>query len=138
MNLGIISRSGRSYPDSAGYDFIQTDAGAYPGVSGGPLLNSKGDVVGMITMASERGNMGFATPINVIKQILPRLVKGEKFAWGWLGVPDVGYLAGTGKDARTSSRERRRGQFGVAGTARRARRHSKAGRDFLGQRNPSR
>lgn len=86
MNLGIISRSGRSYPDSASYDFIQTDAGAYPGGSGGPLLNSKGHVIGIITMASERGNMGFATPVNVIKRILPRLANGEKFAWGWLGV----------------------------------------------------
>ncbi|HEY2918231.1 MAG TPA: trypsin-like peptidase domain-containing protein [Candidatus Binatia bacterium] len=86
MNLGIISRSGRSYPDSASYEFIHTDAGAYPGGSGGPLLNSKGHVIGMITMASERGNMGFATPINVIKRVLPRLANGEKFAWGWLGV----------------------------------------------------
>lgn len=86
MNLGIISRAGRTYPDSASYDFIQTDAGAYPGGSGGPLLNSKGHVIGMITMASDRGNMGFATPINVIKRIIPRLVNGEKFAWGWLGV----------------------------------------------------
>jgi serine protease Do len=86
MNLGIISRTGRSYPDSASYDFIQTDAGGYAGGSGGPLLNSKGHVVGMITMASERGNMGFATPINVIKKVIPRLMNGEKFAWGWLGV----------------------------------------------------
>ena len=86
MSLGIISRSGRSYPDSASYEFIQTDAGAYPGGSGGPLLNSQGNVIGMITMASERGNMGFATPINVIKRVLPRLANGEKFAWGWLGV----------------------------------------------------
>ena len=86
MSLGIISRAGKTYPDSAAFDFIQTDAGAYPGVSGGPLLNSHGDVVGMITMASERGNLGFATPINLIKKILPRLVSGEKFAWGWLGV----------------------------------------------------
>ena len=86
MSLGIISRAGRTYPDSAGYDFVQTDAGAYPGVSGAPLLNSQGHVVGMITMASERGNLGFATPINLIKKILPRLAKGEKFAWGWLGV----------------------------------------------------
>jgi serine protease Do len=86
MNMGIISRSGRSYPESASFDYIQTDAGAYAGGSGGPLLNSKGHVVGMITMASERGNMGFATPINVIKRVLPRLANGEKFAWGWLGV----------------------------------------------------
>jgi serine protease Do len=86
MNLGIISRPGRSYPDSASYEFIQTDAGGYAGGSGGPLLNSKGHVIGMITMASERGNMGFAAPINVIKRIIPRLMRGEKFAWGWLGV----------------------------------------------------
>jgi serine protease Do len=86
MSLGIISRPGRSYPESASYEFIQTDAGAYAGGSGGPLLNSKGHVMGMITMASERGNMGFATPINVIRKIIPRLLSGEKFAWGWLGV----------------------------------------------------
>lgn len=86
MNLGIISRSGRSFPDSASYDFIQTDAGAYPGGSGGPLLSSKGHVIGMITMASERGNMGFATPINVVKRMIPRLMGGEKLVWGWLGV----------------------------------------------------
>lgn len=86
MNLGIISRPGRTYADSASFDFIQTDAGAYSGGSGGPLLNSKGHVIGMITMASERGNMGFATPINVVKRIIPRLLSGEKFAWGWLGV----------------------------------------------------
>jgi serine protease Do len=86
MNLGIISRPGRSYPDSASYEFIQTDAGAYPGGSGGPLINRKGQIIGMITMASERGNMGFATPINVIKRMIPRLMDGEKFVWGWLGV----------------------------------------------------
>lgn len=86
MNLGIVSRSGRSYRDSASFEFIQTDAGGYPGGSGGPLLNSQGHVIGMITMASERGNMGFAVPINVIKRMMPRLAAGEKFAWGWLGV----------------------------------------------------
>ncbi|HWP24439.1 MAG TPA: PDZ domain-containing protein, partial [Candidatus Binatia bacterium] len=53
---------------------------------GGPLLNTKGHVIGMITMASERGNMGFATPINVIKRVVPRLASGQKLAWGWLGV----------------------------------------------------
>lgn len=86
MSLGIISRAGRSYRDSASFEYIQTDAGAYPGGSGGPLLNSSGQVIGIITMASERGNMGFATPINVIKRMLPRLASGEKLAWGWLGV----------------------------------------------------
>ncbi|MGE5301688.1 MAG: S1C family serine protease [Alphaproteobacteria bacterium] len=89
MSLGVISRSGRTYSESASYEFIQTDAGAYAGGSGGPLLNSKGHVIGMITMASERGNMGFATPINVIRKMIPRLLNGDKFAWGWLGVQMV-------------------------------------------------
>jgi serine protease Do len=86
MNLGIISRPGRTFQDSAGYEMIQTDAGAYTGGSGGPLLNAKGHVIGMITMASERGSMGFATPINVIKRMVPRLMTGQKLVWGWLGV----------------------------------------------------
>jgi serine protease Do len=89
MSLGVISRPGRTYVDSASYEFLQTDAGAYAGGSGGPLLNSSGHVIGMITMASERGNMGFATPINVIRKMIPRLLSGEKFAWGWLGVQMV-------------------------------------------------
>jgi serine protease Do len=86
MSLGIISRAGRTYQDSAGYDLIQTDAGAYAGGSGGPLLNPKGHVIGMITMASERGSMGFATPINAIKRMVPRLITGHKLVWGWLGL----------------------------------------------------
>jgi serine protease Do len=86
MSLGIISRPGRTYQDSAGYELIQTDAGAYAGGSGGPLLNSKGHVIGMITMASERGSMGFATPVNVIKRIVPRLMIGQKLVWGSLGL----------------------------------------------------
>ena len=86
MSLGIISRPGRTFQDSASYELIQTDAGAYAGGSGGPLLNAKGHVVGMITMASERGSMGFATPINVIKRMIPMLMSGEKPVWGWLGV----------------------------------------------------
>ncbi|HXV84457.1 MAG TPA: trypsin-like peptidase domain-containing protein [Candidatus Binatia bacterium] len=86
MNLGIISRPGRTYQDSAGYEMIQTDAGAYAGGSGGPLLNGRGHVIGMITMASERGSMGFATPINAIKRVVPRLMTGQKLVWGWLGV----------------------------------------------------
>ncbi len=86
MSLGIISRPGRTYQDSAGYELIQTNAGAYAGGSGGPLLNAKGHVIGMITMASERGSMGFATPVNVIKRIVPRLITGQKLVWGSLGL----------------------------------------------------
>jgi S1-C subfamily serine protease len=49
-------------------------------------VDLKGHVVGMITMASQNGNMGFAVPINVIKGVLPRLMQGEKIVWGWMGI----------------------------------------------------
>ncbi len=86
MSVGIVGRQGRSENGLASFDFIQTDAAASPGSSGGPLVNIRAEVVGMITMASQSGNLGFAVPINAIKYILPRLVKGERIVWGWLGV----------------------------------------------------
>lgn len=86
LSFGIISRRGRSQNVLAGFDFIQTSAGASAGSSGGPLVNIRGEVVGMVTMASQSGSMGFAVPISVIKNVLPRLEKGEKIIWGWLGV----------------------------------------------------
>lgn len=86
LSFGIVSRRGRSQNVLAAFDFIQTNAGAYAGSSGGPLVNIRGEAVGMVTMASQNGNMGFAVPISVIKNILPRLEKGEKIVWGWLGV----------------------------------------------------
>lgn len=86
LSTGIISRRGKSQNVLAGFEFIQTDAGASAGSSGGPLVNIKGEAVGMITMASQNGSMGFAVPISVIKNIIPRLVKGGKIVWGWLGI----------------------------------------------------
>jgi S1-C subfamily serine protease len=86
LSLGILSRQGRSQTNSAAFDFLQTNAGASPGGSGGPLVDLRGHVVGMITMASQGGNMGFAVPINAIKRVLPRLLRGEKIVWGWIGV----------------------------------------------------
>jgi serine protease Do len=85
MHLGIVSRSGKRQGRSAAFDHIQVDSGANSGESGGPLVNTKGHVVGMITQASEKGTIGFAVPINVIKTLIHRLVSGEKIRWGWLG-----------------------------------------------------
>src|SRR5262249_61861679 len=62
MSLGIISRAGRTYQDSAGYELIQTDAGAYAGGSGGPPVKPKGDVIGMSTMGCELRRMRFCNP----------------------------------------------------------------------------
>ena len=85
LHLGVVSRRGKHQMRSAAFDHIQVDSGANSGESGGPLVNMKGHVVGMMTLASEKGTIGFAVPINVIKALIPRLVSGEKILWGWLG-----------------------------------------------------
>jgi serine protease Do len=86
LSLGIVSRYSKIENGSFGYGYIQTDTSVGPGASGGPLVNMKGHAVGMVTMASQTGNMGFAIPINVIKKMIPKLINKEQVAWGWLGV----------------------------------------------------
>jgi len=100
LSLGIVSRYSKIENDSFGYGYIQTDTSVGPGASGGPLVNMKGHVIGMVTMASQTGNMGFAVPINVIKKMIPKLINKEQVAWGWLGVRvgevTLGLAAGMG------------------------------------------
>ena len=86
LHMGIVSRRGRRQNTLAAFDHIQVDSPANSGESGGPLVNMKGHIVGMLTQASENRTIGFAVPINVIKAMIPRLVSGEKIVWGWLGV----------------------------------------------------
>jgi serine protease Do len=86
MHMGIVSRRGRRQNTLAAFDHIQVDSPANSGESGGPLVNMKGHIVGMLTQASENRTIGFAVPINVIKAMIPRLLSGEKIVWGWLGV----------------------------------------------------
>ena len=86
LHLGIVSRRGRRQNTFAAFDHIQVDSPANSGESGGPLVNMKGHIVGMLTQASENRTIGFAVPINVIKAMIPRLLSGEKIVWGWLGV----------------------------------------------------
>ena len=86
LHMGIVSRRGRRQNTFAAFDHIQVDSPANSGESGGPLVNMKGHVVGMLTQASENRTIGFAVPINVIKTMIPRLLSGEKIVWGWLGV----------------------------------------------------
>lgn len=86
VTAGIISAKGRVL-ESGPYDnFVQTDASINPGNSGGPLLNMKGEVIGVNTaiIQSAQG-LGFAVPVNMLVDILPRLKQG-KVARGWLGV----------------------------------------------------
>lgn len=82
---GIISAEGRAIGGPY-EDFIQTNAAINPGNSGGPLINMKGQVIGINT-AIIRGaqGIGFSIPVNIIKQVLPQLETG-KITRGWLGI----------------------------------------------------
>jgi S1-C subfamily serine protease len=86
LHLGTVSRRGRRENGSAAFDYVQTDTGASAGESGGPLVNMKGHVIGVVTLASEKGTLGFAVPINIVKDLIPRLLSKEQIDWGWLGV----------------------------------------------------
>ncbi len=86
VTVGIVSAKGRVIGAGPYDDFIQTDAAINPGNSGGPLINMKGEVIGINTaiIATAQG-IGFAIPINMAKSLLPQLKKG-KIVRGWLGV----------------------------------------------------
>jgi Do/DeqQ family serine protease len=91
VTLGIVSTLNRSsaavgIPDKR-LDFIQTDAAINPGNSGGPLLNDRGEVIGINTAIRANANgIGFAIPINTAKDISERLARGEEIAHPYLGV----------------------------------------------------
>jgi len=89
VSSGIVSAKGRHLGEA--YDrLIQTDASLNPGSSGGPLVNLNGRVVGIskAIVSQGGGNIGisFATPINLVKEILPQLRASGKVTRGWAGV----------------------------------------------------
>jgi len=87
VTAGIISAKGRVIGAGPYDDFIQTDASINPGNSGGPLLNLKGEVVGINTAIISGGQgIGFAIPVNIAKELLPQLKSKGKVVRGWLGV----------------------------------------------------
>lgn len=86
ITAGILSAKGRVIGAGPYDDFLQTDAAINPGNSGGPLFNMNGEVVGINTAIVAQGQgIGFAIPINLVKEILPQLKSG-KVTRGWLGV----------------------------------------------------
>jgi Do/DeqQ family serine protease len=88
LTVGVVSATGRSEVGIAAYEnFIQTDASINPGNSGGPLLNVRGEVIGINTaiVASGQG-IGFAIPINMARKVMDDLVKKGRVTRGWLGV----------------------------------------------------
>ncbi len=87
VTAGIVSAKGRVIGAGPYDDFIQTDASINPGNSGGPLFNLDGEVVGMNTAVSSVGQgIGFAVPIDMVKDIVDALQSDGKVNRGWIGV----------------------------------------------------
>ncbi len=95
VTTGIISATGRTSnqvgaPDKR-VEFIQTDAAINPGNSGGPLLNARGEVIGMNTAIIQRAQgLGFAIPINTAQRISAQLIATGKVQHPYLGIQMVG------------------------------------------------
>jgi serine protease Do len=87
VTVGVVSFIGRKLFDASLDDYIQTDAAINFGNSGGPLINSAGEVVGINSAISSRAsNIGFAVPINQAVAILPQLKAHGRVARGFIGV----------------------------------------------------
>ncbi|HSA76367.1 MAG TPA: trypsin-like peptidase domain-containing protein [Nitrosarchaeum sp.] len=93
MTSGIVSQLGRLLPSGAGYsipDVIQTDAAINPGNSGGPLLNMRGEIVGINTAiqstTGEFTGVGFAVPSQTLAKIVPKLIEDGKYQHPWIGI----------------------------------------------------
>ena len=93
ITVGVVSGLGRSLPSPTRrtiLDVIQTDAAVNPGNSGGPLLNSRGEVIGINTaIDSTSVGIGFAVPINTAKALLPALREGGEVKSAWLGISGI-------------------------------------------------
>ncbi|QGY40490.1 Do family serine endopeptidase [Pseudodesulfovibrio cashew] len=87
VTAGIISAKYRNLRVGPFDNFLQTDASINPGNSGGPLLNMKGEVIGINSLINAAGqNLGFAVPSNQAKEIIAQLKQGKTYQRGWLGV----------------------------------------------------
>ncbi len=91
LTAGIVSAKGRANVGIVDYEnFVQTDAAINPGNSGGPLLNLRGEVVGINTAIFSRSGgymgIGFSIPINMARAIQRRLIEDGKVTRGYLGV----------------------------------------------------
>jgi serine protease Do len=87
VTAGIVSATGRGIGISVYDDFIQTDAAINPGNSGGPLINARGEVIGINSaMVTGGQGLGFAIPVNIAKTMLPELKKNGRASKAWLGV----------------------------------------------------
>jgi serine protease Do len=87
VTVGVVSFIGRKLFDASLDDYIQTDAAINFGNSGGPLINARGEVIGINSAISSRAsNIGFAVPINQAAAILPQLKARGKVSRGFIGI----------------------------------------------------
>jgi serine protease Do len=87
VTAGIVSAKGRIIGSGPYDNFIQTDASINPGNSGGPLINMKGEVIGINTAIVSSGQgIGFAIPIDTANDVIPQLKNKGQVTRGWLGV----------------------------------------------------
>ncbi len=93
MTSGIVSAMGRSIPAVTGFSIpesIQTDAAINPGNSGGPLLNDRGQVIGVNAQIQSSTNsnagVGFAIPISTVQRVVPALIKDGKYSHAYMGI----------------------------------------------------
>ncbi len=93
MTAGIVSAIGRSVESMTGYSIplaIQTDAAINPGNSGGPLLNERGEVIGVNfqirSAVRSNSGVGFAIPINIVQRVVPALIRDGVYKHAWLGI----------------------------------------------------
>ncbi len=95
LTSGIVSALGRTIRSGNSLfsipQAIQTDAPINPGNSGGPLLNRRGQVIGINTQIITQGGggssgIGFAVPINIAKRVVPELIANGKYEYSWLGI----------------------------------------------------
>jgi len=111
MTVGVISATGRQMDATGGYvivDVIQTDAAINPGNSGGPLLNLKGEVIGMntaiISNTRDFSGIGFAIPSDTVTREVQSLIDEGSYEHPWLGIsgynlfPDMAEAMGLDRD----------------------------------------
>lgn len=88
VSIGIVSCTRRYLPGHSEYSlWLQTDAAICPGNSGGPLVNTAGEVIGINTRGTSRGgDMGFAIPSRTVRIIIRQLRESKKVNWSWTGL----------------------------------------------------
>lgn len=107
VSHGIVSAKERRAPDFQLANYIQTDAPINPGNSGGPLVNLRGEVIGINNAVHRQAQgIGFAIPINLVKKVLPQLKSKGIVSRGYIGVlvsdilPEVAQKLGLPEDIR--------------------------------------